>query len=514
MEITSISEKSGIKKPQESAASAKESAFTAFINDYFLKPSLLTSITYLNIAIAYMFTIALIAVQDIEYWYAAIYLPLIYIFYSWREGVKEKDRKQIAHRMPFFADALANSLSVGGTLEQAFVQSSYYLKGKIKTEFNKLIIQNALGKDLGVLLREMDDKFPNTGLRYLISLLEQYRELGTGIGPLLKKISVALSAKEEAEEKVRAILAGGSGYARMSIGVFSVIFFILSFFLKDQIPALFSPSLKPTLLFLLCWSAVGLLIVTRITSMDFAKSFSLRPYIIKYVTSKSLTLDEMYYLSSREWPWIARQIILYIPLAAGFLCCYIVSWYQVEMLGLLVAFLGGAFVCWMMIKYILKGMVEDELIKTIELFPEILQVFVIGLNSGLNTYMAFQFAQSSIKGTAPRVLTEELCRTKFAMECGEEHAKTWQRLSEKLPFETIVDFCEIMVVAPMHGESIINSISQMINSYQIKKLIVVEQKANKLGQMVIPVIVIAFFPIFLFALFGPLITKVGVFLSH
>lgn len=510
MEITSVREKSGIKRSQEDSLADNRSFLSAFVNDYFIKPSFLISLTYLNISIAYFFAMAFLAAGELNYWYGFIYLPLIYIFYNIREGIKERDRRQIAHRMPFFADALANSLSVGGTLEQAFIQSSYYLKGKIKTELDKLIIKNSLGKDLGVLLREMDANFPNTGLRYLISLLEQYRELGTGIGPLLKKISVALSSKEEAEEKVKSILAAGSGYAKLSIMVFAGIFFCMSLLLKDQLPLLVSPKLKPTLLFLLTWSAVGLFIVTRITSMDFARNFSLRPYILKFMTSKKLSLEELLYLTGRECPWAVKQLIQYCPLGVAFLLSYIMSWYHLDTLSLLGVFVMGALGTGFLIRYILKGMVEDELIKTIEMFPEILQIFVIGLNSGLNTYMAFQFAQSTIKGSAPRILYEELCRTKFAMECGEAHAKTWQRLAEKLPFETIIDFSEIMVVAPMHGESIINSISQMINAYQTKKLIVVEKKALQLGQYVIPVIVMAFFPLFLFAIFAPLITKVGV----
>lgn len=512
MEVTNVKEKTNIKREEETQE--QESFLTSFLNDYFLKPSLLTSLTYLNLVVAYFFGLVLLAAHSLEFWYGLIYLPLFYILYQWRVGVKEKDRKQIAHRMPFFADALANSLSVGGTLEQAFVQSSYYLKGKIKLEFNKLIIKNALGKDLGFLLRKMDTEFPNTGLRYLISLLEQYRELGTGISVLLKKIAVALTQREEADEKVTSILAAGSGYARMSVSVFGGIFLIISFMFKDHLPLLLSPPLKPTLLFLLCWAALGMFVITRITSMEFVKNYSLRPYVQKYIDQKKFTAEEIFYFSGVEWTSFARKIIDYIPLAGGFTLSFALSFYQLDAQQIFLGFLAGAACSWVLIRYVLKGMVEDELVKTIELFPDFLQVFVIGLNSGLNTYAAFLFAQSAVKGVAPRILSEELCRAKFAMECGEEHAKTWQRLAEKLPFETIIDFCEIMVVAPMHGESIIHSISQMINSYQSKKLLIVEKKADRVGQLVVPVIVVAFFPIFLFVIFAPLLSQIGEFYPH
>ena len=103
---------------------------------------------------------------------------------------------------------------------------------------------------------------------------------------------------------------------------------------------------------------------------------------------------------------------------------------------------------------------------------------------------------------------EELTCTKFAIECGEDPARTWQRLAAKLPFETVIDFCDIMVVAPMHGESIVNSITHMINSYQEKKLTLMEKKATSLSQLVIPLIIAAFFPLFLFVVFAPLITKI------
>ena len=173
----------------------------------------------------------------------------------------------------------------------------------------------------------------------------------------------------------------------------------------------------------------------------------------------------------------------------------------------------GAGLFWFIEKYTIKGLIEDELIKTIEVFPEMLQVFVIGLNSGLNTYLAFQFAEQAIRGSAPLILTEELCRTKFAMECGEKHARTWQRLAKMLPFETVIDFCENMVIAPTLGDSMVNSLTQMIHTYNQKKLNQVEKKATSLGQMVIPVIVIAFFPLFLFVIFAPMISNVTSILS-
>ena len=185
---------------------------------------------------------------------------------------------EIAHRMPYFADALANSLSVGSTLEQAFKQSSHYLKGKIKAEFHMLILKNSLGKDLGLLLEEMDNKFPNTGLRYLISLLKQYRELGIGISPMLKRIAIALALKEDAEEKIRTILAAGSGYARLAIGTFGCIFLLMSVMLKGQIGELFSPSLKPVLIFLICWTCIGIFLVTRMTSNEIRQKFCFKAF--------------------------------------------------------------------------------------------------------------------------------------------------------------------------------------------------------------------------------------------
>jgi Flp pilus assembly protein TadB len=152
--------------------------------------------------------------------------------------------------------------------------------------------------------------------------------------------------------------------------------------------------------------------------------------------------------------------------------------------------------------------VEDQLIKTVETFPEILQVFNIGLNAGLNSYLAFEFAQNAIKGEAPKILVEEINRTRYAMKYGEEHTKTWERLAHRLPFETIVDFAEIMILAPMHGESIVNAITQMTSGYQEKKLLLVEKKATAISQIVVPIIILAFLPLFLFVMFAPLITKI------
>jgi Flp pilus assembly protein TadB len=507
-------EKSKFNRNSKTEAPVKVSLIKSMLDDYLLKPSILTSLTYINLCLGYFALMAMIAGKSLNLGYFLVYVPIIYILFVWREAEKEKTRLEIAQRLPYFADALANALSVGSTLEQAFTQAAYYLKGKIKEEFSILVLKNALGKDLGVLLRELDSKFPRTGLRYLISLLEEYKELGVGISPLLKRIAEALSVKEEAEEKIKTILAGGSSYAKLTIGIFVAIFLGISLLLKDQFSTLLSPGLKPTFLFLCTWTCTGILIVTRVTTMDFAKNSALRPFIKKFMNEKDWTVENLMFYSAIEWNWWKRFILFYTPMLSGFLITYIVSWYKSEPLALLICYAISSYLSWMVIKYIIKGIIEDELIKTIETFPDLLQVFIIGLNSGLNTYLAFQFAQEAIKGMSPKLLTEELCRTKFAMECGEAHDKTWQRLADMLPFETVVDFCEIMVIAPMQGESIVKSIIHMNNSYQQKKLTLIEKKATTLGMIVIPIIVVAFFPLFLFSVFGPLITRIMTTFQH
>lgn len=499
-----------IIREKASQAKAAELSFTqSLVENYLLKPDFLEVITYVNMVFFYVVILCFVANLQLNFMYALIYPPLIYILSLWRDHLKESERLQIAHRIPFFADALANALSVGSTLEQSLIQSSYYLKGAIKAEFNKLVLKFALGQDLGLLLNEIDKKFPKTGLRYLISLLEEYRELGVGITPMLKRIAISLSDKEDAEEKIRAILAAGSSYVKLSIGMFLCLFLMISYLLKDQLDILLSPGLKPTFLFLIIWTGLGIVIVSRMTALDFAKNLALRPQISHYLKEKKLSIDERMNYSGIEWSTFGKLAFQFLPLAIGFFVAYLVSWYNGNALFIGLSFGVSALMCERILNYFLNGLVEDQLIKLIETFPEVLQVFIIGLNSGLNTYKAFQFAENSVRGSAPKLLTQELCRTRFAMECGEDHSTTWQRLAKMLPFQTVVDFSEIMVIAPMHGESIVRSITQMASSYQHKKLLLIEKKASSIGQVVIPIIVIAFFPLFLFAIFAPLITKIS-----
>jgi len=484
---------------------------TSKIHDFLLYSDQETILAYVSIFSIYLLIFAIIADYRINYWYFLLYIPLFYMLSLWRRTEREKERLRTAHRIPFFAESLANALSVGATIEQALMQASFYLRGKIRREFNKLMLQSALGKDLGTLMRDLDATFPNTGLRYLISLLEEYQDLGVGISPMLKKISVALAVKEDAEEKIRTILSAGSSYAQLTIFVFVAIFISMSYLLREQAKLLFSPQLKPAFYFLVVWACAGVFLVTRITSIEFSKVFSLRPYMEKFMKVKSMKLDDMIGYAGLEWSPNKKRFVLCSPLLTGFFIAYLTSWYDGNSIVIGIGFLFGAMGGWFVINFILKGIISDEMIKTIEIFPELLQVFVIGLNSGLNTYLAFQFAENAIRGGAPSMLLKELRRIKLAMECGEDYSASWQKLAEALPFEIIVDFCELMVVAPMHGESIVNSITQMTNSYQTKKLALVEKKATTLGQVVIPIIVIAFFPLFLFAVFAPLVMKIILF---
>ncbi len=493
----------GVKKVTEA------SLIGGMVNDYLMDPQINVSWTYINCVFAYFLFLAAVAGVNFEYWMVLVYFPPVYYFYNWRLKITEKERLVTAHSIPFFADALANGLSVGMTLEQAFEQSAYYLKGKIKIAFNELMIKNALGIELGGLLRRLDERFPNTGLSYMISLLEEYHDLGVGISPLLKKIAEALTVKEESEEKIRTILAAGSSYARMSIGMFVFIFLALSLMLRDQITKLFSPQLKPYFIFLIVWAAVGIFVMSRITGMEFAKTFALRSFTQHFLEGKKLTVDDLMDYSGFDWsPW-KKNLYHCMPIFGGFAMTYVFSLYATSMGALIVGYLVGGIIAYKLAIYVLKGLVEDQLVRTVETFPDVLRVFVIGLNAGLNTIMALQFAKDSVKESAPRLLMQELTRVKFAMECGEKHSVTWQRFAEKLPFQTIIDFCEIMVIAPTHGESIVHEVIQMTNGYQVKKMTLIEKKAVTLGQIVIPIIVLSFFPLFLFFVFAPLFIQVN-----
>ncbi len=498
-----------LQEPEENQEDSTKSFMGNLFNDLFIAPSYLTTITYINFFSIYIFTFAYMLGHQISILYVLIYIPLLFIIDIKRKSKKEKERIEVAHRIPFFADAVANSLSVGSTLEHSFIQASYYLTGKIKKEFQSLSVKIAIGQNIGKLLRELEAKFPNTGLMYLISLLDAYSELGVGISPLLKRISVVLTEKEKAEEQVRTILSAGSSYARLTIGIFALIFLALSFLMKKQVEMLFSPTLRPMLIFLVAWTFIGILIVTRISALDFSRNFALRPFIGNFIKKQKYTEDQLMKYSGFEWTRLFKQMYRYGPLVCGLFVSYITSWFYPEPLMILVGFISATLILKYICNFVLKGMVEEQLIATIEIFPDILQVFIIGLNSGLNTFLAFQFAQNALKGGKTKLLLEELCRTNFAMECGEDHSRTWHILAKRLPFETVVDFCKIMVVAPMAGESIINSIIQMTNGYQDKKLKLIEKKAGAISQIVIPVIIGIFMPLFLFVMFGPLVVSIS-----
>lgn len=489
------------------------SSKSSIIQTYLIEPSFLMALTNLNLVIVYIAILMMLLGYSLSYYYLLIYIPILWLLSATRKSRKEKLRLDLTHRIPFFAEALANSLSAGSTLEQAFIQGAYFLKGRIKVEFINLILKNKLGKNLGVILREIDALFPNTGLMYLISLLDAYSELGVGISPLLKRISGVLANKEKAEDKIRSILSGGSSYAKLTIVIFGLIFLALSYLMQDQVMVLLQSDLRPVFAFLMGWTCIGIIIVSRITSLSFTKNFALRPYIDKYFHVRKLDLNGLLNYSGVNWTKTNKRMLFLTPMFVGIIGGYIFSWFFDDSLTILFGIAASAIVSWILIKYILKGLVEDQLVRAIEIFPDILQVFIIGLNSGLNVYLAFRFAFNAIQKGAPNMLVEELNRTQLAMECGEEPSKSWQLLAHRLPFETVIDFAEIMVVAPVHGDSIVDAITRMISSYQDKKILLLEKKAVAISQIVIPVIILAFFPLFLFVMFAPLISKIKLFMQ-
>ena len=463
-----------------------------------------------NLLLLYLLLWCYLAAIKPPYTLLFLYPLLLYLLFALRQRKRESERLAVAHRIPFFADAIANALAVGCTLDQAFRQSLYYLQGSFQRSFERIILKHSLGNELGPLLKELDERHPMTGLRYLICLLEEYEDLGIGISPLLKKVSNMLKIKEEAEDKVHTILAAGASYAKLSIGIFIAGFALFAFLLSDQIPMLLSPTLKPYLLMLSAWSVAGVLLILRITSVEFTTNSALRPKIKAFMEAKSWNLETLLeYGGVQENRQRWKRELLYLPLIAGVVGAWIFSLFTATPLLILIGYGIATLVARQLIEFVLKGMVQDQLIRSIELFPDFLQVFTIGLNSGLNQFQAFEFAESALSGNVPELLSEELFRTKYAILCGESNEKSWRKLMKSLPFETVIDFCELMIISPLHGESITNSIDHLVASYQSKRFNLIEKKATKLGQASIPIIVIAFFPLFLFAVFAPIWLKIA-----
>lgn len=206
--------------------------------------------------------------------------------------------------------------------------------------------------------------------------------------------------------------------------------------------------------------------------------------------------------------FIKKKLLIFFPMLLGFIFAYLTSGFTEDFVTILICFIVGYFLAKLLSNYILKGIMEDQLINTVEIFPEILQIFIIALYTGLNSYLSFQFALNAVKYNIPEILNEELCRTQLALDCGEEQARTWRRLALRLPFESVIDFSDIMAISSLHGESIIDSIIEMTNTYQEKKMLLIEKTATKNSQIVIPIIIVAFFPLFIFFVFAPMINKI------
>lgn len=498
--------KSPQKKPKilEKEPVATPSAFAK----YFLLPTLAEAIFNIFFAISALILLLSYLGLPLNYWIFVGYLPPMIGVYLLRSYLQESERRQIAHTIPAFTEALSNSLAIGENLEEALIESSYYLKGRLKVAFHQLIIQYRLGKRFDALLKKLDEQFPNTGLIYLVSLLSSYNQLGIGISPLLKKISIALRKKEKAEEKIHSQLTAGRFQAWIAIGLFGSIFVFLGFAMKKELLVLFEPSLKAITISMLAWSTAGVIVIARITSLDYARTSSLKPYVEAFKQKRTLSEQDALKYAEIAPTRQNLMILRFAPIGGAALVTFLVSNFTDNLMYVLMSFPVGYFVGNFIKKFLIEGVVEERLLKVIEIFPEVLQIFIIGLNAGLNSYNAMNFAINAIDYSAPLILKEELQRTRFAFSFGEKHKRTWQRLANNLPFESIIDFAEMMITAPYVGESILDTVVELSTKYQDQKLTLIDAKSSKINSMVIPAIMVAFFPLFLYVLIAPSAIKV------
>lgn len=467
-------------------------------------------LAYANLTLTYFVTVIFVLGLSLKFWHFLLYGASIYAMYTIRREWKFNQHREVAHKIPYVADAIANALSVGATLYDALCQAAEYTSGALSDELSLVVKRYRLGAQPESLFEQLRIRFKGTGIGYLTRLLGRYNQLGTGISRLLSQLSTAMIDKEESEERIREAMKTRRSYGVMVVALFGIVIGAFFWLFEGYREELLGPKLRPMFLILVYWAILGGLYLMRITSSDYIITYSLRPYVRKVMAEREWERSELLaYAGLGTWTQRAEQLYLYGPVIGAVVGALLALFYSTSLAVLAIGAFAGFFGVYFSLTGYIRGLAEDQLIATVRLFPDFLQVMTIGLDSGLNQHYSVAFAEASVEGTAPPLLVRELARVRHMMEMGETGEAAWKQLAERLPFEAVTDFSELMTIAPRYGTSVSSGLSHMIKDIRVKELIRLEAMGRRAEQTVTPVVGMAFLPLFMFCALVPLFTQVA-----
>jgi tight adherence protein B len=135
-----------------------------------------------------------------------------------------KRREAFSEQLPDTLSLLASHLRTGYGLFQALDIVAKESDPPTSTEFQRILTENRLGRDLSDALRAASERVGSEDFGWVVQAIEVHREVGGDLGEVLENVAATIRDREHLRRQVRALSADGRLSAAVLIALPIVVF--------------------------------------------------------------------------------------------------------------------------------------------------------------------------------------------------------------------------------------------------------------------------------------------------
>ena len=129
-----------------------------------------------------------------------------WMYLSARQGARQK---RFAEDLPETLQLIAGSLRGGSSMIQAISTVADEADDPTNEEFQRIITETRMGRDLAVSFRDLSDRMGSKDFEWVVTAIEIHREVGGDLASILDRVSDTIRARNRVRGQVKALSAEG-----------------------------------------------------------------------------------------------------------------------------------------------------------------------------------------------------------------------------------------------------------------------------------------------------------------
>ncbi len=190
-------------------------------------------------------------------------LPIMYV-----NKVRKSRAKKINSQLPVALSVLANGLRAGLSFNQSMAIVAKEMDAPISDDFNKVVHDNVLGKEMDEALKDFAEKADDEDVEILVTAVLIQRQVGGNLSEILDTIANTIRERVKLRGDIRSMTAQAKLSAWIIGAIPFVIVIILFLLNKDFVMPLFTTLIGNVLLGVaLSMQAIGIFILVKILNV-------------------------------------------------------------------------------------------------------------------------------------------------------------------------------------------------------------------------------------------------------